>query len=77
MRGSTIMPHGLGKSVRVAVFTGGKKSGCGACRRYDLVGLEDLAEKVKAGEINFDVVVASPMRVVEDRLAARSSVHAA
>jgi large subunit ribosomal protein L1 len=66
VRGSTVMPHGLGKSVRVAVFTSGKNQDAARAAGADIVGLEDLAEKVKAGEINFDVVVASPdaMRVV-------------
>jgi large subunit ribosomal protein L1 len=66
VRGSTVMPHGLGKSVRVAVFTSGKNQEAARAAGADLVGLEDLAEKVKAGEIHFDVVVASPdaMRVV-------------
>ena len=66
VRGSTVMPHGIGKSVRVAVFTGGKNQDAARAAGADIVGLEDLAEKVKAGEINFDVVVASPdaMRVV-------------
>jgi large subunit ribosomal protein L1 len=66
VRGSTVMPHGIGKSVRVAVFTGGKNQDVARAAGADIVGLEDLAEKVKAGEINFDVVVASPdaMRVV-------------
>jgi large subunit ribosomal protein L1 len=66
VRGSTVMPHGIGKSVRVAVFTSGKNQEAARAAGADLVGMEDLAEKVKAGEINFDVVVASPdaMRVV-------------
>jgi large subunit ribosomal protein L1 len=66
VRGSTVMPHGIGKSVRVAVFTSGKNAEAAKAAGADIVGLEDLAEKVKAGEINFDVVVASPdaMRVV-------------
>lgn len=66
VRGSTVMPNGIGKSVRVAVFTGGKNQEVARAAGADLVGMEDLAEKVKAGEINFDVVVASPdaMRVV-------------
>ena len=65
-RGSTVLPNGTGKSVRVAVFAQGenadKAKGAGA----DIVGLEDLAEKVKDGEINFEVVIATPdaMRVV-------------
>src|SRR5687768_6043049 len=66
VRGSTIMPHGIGKTVRVAVFTSGKNADAAKAAGADIVGLEDLAAKVKAGEINFDVVVASPdaMRVV-------------
>jgi large subunit ribosomal protein L1 len=66
VRGSTVMPHGIGKSVRVAVFTGGKNVEAAKAAGADIVGLEDLAAKVKAGEIDFDVVVASPdaMRVV-------------
>jgi len=66
VRGSTVMPHGIGKSVRVAVFTSGKNQDVARAAGADIVGLEDLAEKVKAGEMNFDVVVASPdaMRVV-------------
>src|SRR6478736_1996372 len=66
VRGSTVMPHGIGKSVRVAVFTPGKNQEAAKAAGADIVGLEDLAEKVKAGEFNFDVVIASPdaMRVV-------------
>jgi large subunit ribosomal protein L1 len=66
VRGSTVMPHGTGKTVRVAVFTSGKNQEIARAAGADLVGLEDLAEKVKAGEINFDRVIASPdaMRVV-------------
>jgi large subunit ribosomal protein L1 len=66
VRGSTVMPHGTGKSVRVAVFTSGKNQDAAREAGAEIVGLEDLAEKVKAGEINFDVVIASPdaMRVV-------------
>jgi len=66
VRGSTVMPNGIGKAVRVAVFTSGKNQEAALAAGADLVGLEDLAEKVKAGEMNFDVVVASPdaMRVV-------------
>jgi large subunit ribosomal protein L1 len=66
VRGSTVMPHGIGKAVRVAVFTSGKNEDAARAAGADIVGLEDLAAKVKAGEINFDVVVASPdaMRVV-------------
>ena len=66
VRGSTVLPNGTGKTVRVAVFTGGKNQDAARAAGADIVGLEDLAEKVKAGEINFDVVLASPdaMRVV-------------
>ena len=66
VRGSTVMPHGIGKSVRVAVFTSGKNVEAALAAGADIVGLEDLAAKVKAGEMDFDVVVASPdaMRVV-------------
>ena len=66
VRGSTVLPHGIGKSVRVAVFTSGKNQEAARAAGADIVGLEDLAEKVKAGEFDFDVVIASPdaMRVV-------------
>ena len=66
VRGSTVMPNGIGKSVRVAVFTSGKNVEAAKAAGADIVGLDDLAAQVKAGQINFDVVVASPdaMRVV-------------
>ena len=66
VRGSSVLPNGTGKTVRVAVFTSGKNADAAREAGADIVGLEDLAEKVKAGEMNFDVVVASPdaMRVV-------------
>jgi large subunit ribosomal protein L1 len=66
VRGSTVMPNGIGKTVRVAVFTAGKNVDAAKAAGADIVGLEDLAAQVKAGEINFDVVVASPdaMRIV-------------
>jgi len=66
VRGSTVMPNGTGKSVRVAVFTSGKNAEAAKAAGADIVGLEDLAEQVKKGELNFDVVIASPdaMRVV-------------
>jgi large subunit ribosomal protein L1 len=66
VRGSSVLPHGTGKVVRVAVFTSGKNADAAREAGADVVGLEDLAEKVKAGEMNFDVVVASPdaMRIV-------------
>src|SRR6202167_2441467 len=66
VRGSTVLPHGIGKSVRVAVFTSGKNQDVARAAGAGIVGLEGLAAQVKAGEINFDVVIASPdaMRVV-------------
>src|SRR6188768_1792321 len=66
VRGSTVMPHGIGKSVRVAVFTSGKNQDAARAAGADIVGLEDLAEQVKAGKMDFDVVIASPdaMRIV-------------
>ena len=66
VRGSTVMPHGTGKTVRVAVFTSGKNQEIAKAAGADIVGLEDLAAQVKAGQINFDRVIASPdaMRVV-------------
>src|ERR1700735_4708909 len=66
VRGSTVMPHGTGKTVRVAVFTQGKNADAARAAGADIVGFEDLAEKVKAGQIDFDVVIASPdaMRIV-------------
>ena len=66
VRGSTVMPNGIGKTVRVAVFTSGKNAEAAKAAGADIVGLDDLAAQVKAGQINFDVVVASPdaMRVV-------------
>jgi large subunit ribosomal protein L1 len=66
VRGSTVMPNGIGKAVRVAVFTAGKNADAAKAAGADIVGLEDLAAQVKKGEINFDVVIASPdaMRVV-------------
>ena len=66
VRGSTVMPNGTGKTVRVAVFTQGKNADAAREAGADIVGFEDLAEKVKAGQMDFDVVIASPdaMRVV-------------
>lgn len=60
VRGSTVMPHGTGKSVRVAVFTQGANVEKAEAAGADVVGLNDLAEQVQAGEINFDMVVATP-----------------
>lgn len=66
VRGATNLPHGTGKEVRVAVFTSGENADKATAAGADLVGMEELAEKVKAGELDFDVVIASPdaMRVV-------------
>jgi large subunit ribosomal protein L1 len=66
VRGSVVLPAGLGKKVRVAVFTQGPKADEARAAGADIVGLEDLAEQVKAGNLNFDVVIASPdaMRIV-------------
>ncbi|MBM5811492.1 MAG: 50S ribosomal protein L1 [Gammaproteobacteria bacterium] len=66
VRGSTVMPHGTGRKVRVAVFTQGKNADAAREAGADVVGFDDLAEKVRQGQIDFDVVIASPdaMRVV-------------
>ncbi|MDP5293677.1 50S ribosomal protein L1 [Oceanimonas sp. CHS3-5] len=66
VRGATVLPHGTGRDVRVAVFTQGANAEAAKAAGADLVGMDDLAEQVKAGELNFDVVIASPdaMRVV-------------
>ncbi|AFZ83347.1 large subunit ribosomal protein L1 [Candidatus Kinetoplastibacterium blastocrithidii TCC012E] len=66
VRGSVVLPEGTGKIVRVAVFAQGEKANSAIQAGADLVGLDDLAESIKAGQINFDVVIASPdtMRVV-------------
>ncbi|MEE2026071.1 MULTISPECIES: 50S ribosomal protein L1 [Alkalimonas] len=66
VRGATVLPHGTGRDVRVAVFTQGANAEAAKAAGADIVGMEDLAEQVKKGEMNFDVVIASPdaMRVV-------------
>jgi large subunit ribosomal protein L1 len=66
VRGATVLPHGTGRDIRVAVFTQGANAEAAKEAGADVVGMEDLAEQVKKGEMNFDVVVASPdaMRVV-------------
>jgi len=66
VRGSVVLPAGTGRSVRVAVFTQGEKAEAARAAGADIVGMEDLAEQVRAGNLNFDVVVASPdaMKVV-------------
>jgi large subunit ribosomal protein L1 len=66
VRGSTVLPNGTGSSVRVAVFTQGANVDAAKEAGADIIGMEDLAAEVKAGNLNFDVVIASPdaMRVV-------------
>ena len=66
VRGSVVLPAGTGKSVRVAVFAQGDKAEAAKSAGADIVGLDDLAAEIKAGNINFDVVIATPdtMRVV-------------
>jgi large subunit ribosomal protein L1 len=66
VRGSVVLPAGTGKKVRVAVFAQGDKAAAAKTAGADIVGMEDLAEQIKAGKIDFDVVIASPdtMRVV-------------
>lgn len=66
VRGATVLPNGTGREVRVAVFTQGANAEAAKEAGADLVGMEDLADLVKKGEMNFDVVIASPdaMRVV-------------
>src|SRR4051812_33576526 len=66
VRGAVVLPHGTGKTKRVAVFAQGAKAEEARAAGADIVGMEDLAEQVKAGNLNFDVVIASPdtMRIV-------------
>jgi large subunit ribosomal protein L1 len=66
VRSSTNLPKGTGKTVRVAVFAQGDNAAKATAAGADIVGFEDLAEKIKAGEMNFDVVIATPdaMRIV-------------
>ncbi|MBY8967182.1 50S ribosomal protein L1 [Algiphilus sp.] len=66
VRGSTVLPHGSGKDVRVAVFAQGAKAEEAQAAGADAVGMEDLAEKMKGGDLNYQVVIAEPaaMRVV-------------
>ncbi|MDH5435312.1 MAG: 50S ribosomal protein L1 [Gammaproteobacteria bacterium] len=66
VRGSTVLPNGTGKTVRVAVFTQGANADAAKAAGADIVGMDDLAEEVKKGNMDFDVVIASPdaMRVV-------------
>ena len=66
VRSSTVLPNGTGKTVRVAVFTQGANAEAAKEAGADIVGMEDLAESIKAGNMDFDVVIASPdaMRIV-------------
>ena len=66
VRGSTVMPNGTGKTVRVAVFAQGANADAAKEAGADIVGFDDLADSIKAGNMDFDVVIASPdaMRVV-------------
>jgi large subunit ribosomal protein L1 len=66
VRGSVVLPAGTGKTVRIAVFAQGDKAKEALAAGADIVGFEDLAEQIKAGNINFDVAIASPdaMRIV-------------
>lgn len=66
VRGATDMPKGIGKTVRVAVFAQGENAEKAKAAGADIVGFEDLGEQIKAGEMNFDVVIATPdaMRIV-------------
>ena len=66
VRGAVVLPNGTGKTKRVAVFAQGAKAEEAKAAGADIVGMEDLAEQIKAGVMNFDVVIASPdtMRVV-------------
>jgi large subunit ribosomal protein L1 len=66
IRGATVLPHGTGRTVRVAVFAQGNNAEAAKAAGADIVGFEDLAESMKAGNLDFDVVIASPdaMRIV-------------
>ena len=66
VRGAVVLPAGTGKAVRIAVFAQGEKAQAAKAAGADVVGMEDLAESVKAGKLDFDVVIAEPaaMRVV-------------
>ncbi len=66
VRGSVVLPAGTGKSVRVAVFATGEKAEQAKAAGADIVGMDDLAEQIKAGNMPFDIVIASPdtMRIV-------------
>lgn len=66
VRGATTLPHGTGNTVRVAVFAQGANAEAATAAGADVVGFEDLAESIKAGNLDFDVVIATPdaMRIV-------------
>ncbi len=66
LRGASTLPHGTGKAVRVAVFAQGESASLAEAAGADVVGLDELAERIKGGDLNFDVVIATPdaMRVV-------------
>jgi large subunit ribosomal protein L1 len=66
VRGATVLPAGTGKKIRVAVFTQGANVEAAKAAGADIVGMEDLAERIQGGDLNFDVVIASPdaMRIV-------------
>ena len=66
VRGATVMPQGTGKTVRIAVFAEGEQADAATAAGADVVGMDDLAESMKKGDINYDVVIAAPdaMRVV-------------
>ena len=60
VRGSTVLPHGTGKTVRVAVFAQGANAEAAQAAGADTVGMDDLAERMQGGELDYDVVIASP-----------------
>jgi len=66
VRGATVMPRGTGKTVRIAVFADGDQAEAATAAGADVVGMDDLAESMKKGDLNYDVVIAAPdaMRVV-------------
>lgn len=66
VRGATVLPKGTGKTVRVAVFAEGEKAEAAKAAGADIVGLDDLADEIKKGNMDFDIVIASPdtMRIV-------------
>src|SRR5690606_4295729 len=63
VRGSVVLPAGTGKSVRVAVFAQGEKAEAAKEAGADIVGMEDLAESIKGGNIDFDIVIATPVPI--------------